>query len=373
MISNGRMAPNFHVVALFFITIFASIVVPCANAANSGQTETRTLRVATGQIPPFVLKQGDELTGFSVDLWTVLARRLNAGFQLVEMGLHSEKEQLQAVQRGDADVAISAIAITAEREELVDFSVPYFDSGLQIIVRDDSGSPFLTAMGSLFSWAIGQLFGVGIILVVLLANVLWFVERGSNPYFQKGYLPGIMDGIWGVMLIIATGEHGDRDTPSLVKRLTVVLMWLFGVVLIAQFTATVTSSLTVQQMQSSIQGPGDLPGKTIATVPGSIAADYLSQAGLRFINVATADDGYNMLVQGQVQAIVYDAPTLQYWAAKRGKGVLQVVGPIFRPEKYGIAVAAGSPLRKQINEALLPMYANGGYEDIYRKWFSQGK
>ena len=150
-------------------------------------------------------------------------------------------------------------------------------------------------------------------------------------------------------------------------------MWLFGVVLIAQFTATVTSSLTVQQMQSSIQGPGDLPGKTIATVPGSIAADYLSQAGLRFVKVTNADDGYNMLVQRQVQAIVYDASTLQYWAAKRGKGVLQVVGPIFWPEKYGIAVAPGSPLRKQINEALLGMYANGSYEDIYRKWFSQGK
>ncbi len=52
-------------------------------------------------------------------------------------------------------------------------------------------------------------------------------------------------------------------------------MWLFGVVLIAQFTATVTSSLTVQQIQASIQGLGDLPGKKIGTVPGSIAAEYL--------------------------------------------------------------------------------------------------
>jgi ABC-type amino acid transport substrate-binding protein len=147
-------------------------------------------------------------------------------------------------------------------------------------------------------------------------------------------------------------------------------MWLFGVVLIAQFTATVTSSLTVQQMQSY---PGlGLAGRRCA-VPGSIAADYLSQAGLRFVNVTNADDGYDMLVQRQVQAIVYDAPTLQYWAAKRGKGVLQVVGPIFRPGKYGIAVAAGSSLRKQINEALLSVYSDGSYEDIYRKWFSQGK
>jgi len=80
-----------------------------------------------------------------------------------------------------------------------------------------------------------------------------------------------------------------------------------------------------------------------------------------------------MLMQGQVQAIVFDAPTLQYWAARRGKGVLQVVGPLFRPEKYGIAVAEGSPLRKQINAALLQLYEDGKYEEIYNKWFSQGR
>lgn len=87
------------------------------------------------------------------------------------------------------------------------------------------------------------------------------------------------------MLIIASGEHGEPGTSRLGKRLTVAFMWLLGVVLIAQFTATVTSSLTVQQLRSIIQGPGDLPGKTIATVPGSIAADYLTQLGLPYVGV----------------------------------------------------------------------------------------
>jgi polar amino acid transport system substrate-binding protein len=133
----------------------------------------------------------------------------------------------------------------------------------------------------------------------------------------------------------------------------------------------VTSSLTVQQLRSSIQGPGDLPGKTIATVPGTVAADYLTQLGLPYAEVTSVDQGCNMLMQGQMQAIVFDAPTLQYWAARRGKGVLQVVGPIFRLEKYGIAMPQGSALRKQINEARLALYEDGKYEDLYNKWFSQ--
>ena len=58
--------------------------------------------------------------------------------------------------------------------------------------------------------------------------------------------------------------------------------------------------------------------------------------------------------------------------AKRGKGMLQVVGPIFKLYKIGFVVREGSPLRKQINEALLALYADGTYEDIYAKWFSRG-
>ena len=207
----------------------------------------------------------------------------------------------------------------------------------------------------------------------VLANVLWFVERRSNPLFQKGYLRGLGEGLWGVMLVIATGEHGDRDAPNRVKRLMVGFMWLLGVVLVAQFTATVTASLTVQQIRSAIQGPGDLPGKTIATVPGSLAAQYLTELGLPYTEIPSAGEGLDKLFQGQVQAIVFDAPTLQYLAANRGRGVLQIAGPIFRPLKYGIAMAAGSPLRKQINETLLKMYENGAYEDIHSKYFSQGK
>jgi ABC-type amino acid transport substrate-binding protein len=68
--------------------------------------------------------------------------------------------------------------------------------------------------------------------------------------------------------------------------------------------------------------------------------------------------------------MVFDAPTLQYLAAKRGNGVLRVVGPIFAPQKYGIAVADGSPLRKQINKALLEMVEDGRYRALYNKWFS---
>jgi ABC-type amino acid transport substrate-binding protein len=150
-------------------------------------------------------------------------------------------------------------------------------------------------------------------------------------------------------------------------------MWLLGVVLVAQLTATVTSSQIVARFQSEIRGPADLPGKTIAaSAPGTISGDYLTGLGLPFTRITTPDEGIRMLTQGEVQAVVLNSAALQNLAAKRGKGVLQVVGPIFRNYKIGFVVREGSPLRKQINEALLAMYADGTYEDVYAKWFSRG-
>jgi polar amino acid transport system substrate-binding protein len=357
---------------LFGLAVFLlAAATPFAHASTPAQTQGPRLRVATRQALPFVILQDNQVVGFSVELWDALARRMNVDYDWVQY--KSDDEMVQAVRKGEVDVAIAAIAMTPERENTIDFSTGYFDSGLQILVKPESSRPILNFLTGFFSPALLQFFFVAFVIALVLAHVLWLHERGSNPAFQRGYFRSIGEGLWGVVLIFATGEFGDRDLPNGIKRLMVAAMWLMGVILIAQFTATVTSALTVEQLQSSIAGPGDLPGKAVATAPGSLAATYLTNLGIPYVPVTTADEAYNSIVTGKVQAIVYDAPTLQWWAATKGKGTVQVVGPIFRPIKYGIAVANGNPLRKQINEALLQVYANGTYEDIYNKWFSLGK
>jgi polar amino acid transport system substrate-binding protein len=293
----------------------------------------------------------------------------------VDFTLHvvAADDRLPAVERGEADVAIGLIVMTPEDEKRVDFSTPNFDSGLQIMVHSRGEGRFLGTFHSIPWAAIGQLFGVALLVVLLLANVLWLVERRTNPKFRKNYLPAIGEGLWGSMLIIATGEYGDRDTPDVVRRIAVVAMWLLGVVLVAQLTATVTSSQTVARLQSEIRGPGDLPGKRIAATPGTIAGDYLTRLGLPFTAMAVPDDGLRMLMRGEVQAVILSAAVLQYLAAQPANRALQVVGPIFRPYKIAIAVRNASPLRKRINEALLAIYQDGTYEDIYARWFALSK
>lgn len=359
---------RFAAISLLVVAAWAGLGVARVNAEDAAQG--KVLRVAVKPIAPFVLKQGTELSGFSIDLWHELAQRLKVDTVWVEV--RTVGEQLQAVENGEADVAIAAITITKERETAVDFTQPYFDSGLQIMVRAQGSNHLLGVFDSVPWLTVATLLAVFIAIMFVMANVLWLIERQSSQHFQKGYLKGMGEGLWGIALIVATGEHGDRQASRVVKRLVVFFMWLVGVVLIAQLTATVTSTQTVDRLNSDIRGPADLAGKIIASVRGTVAADYLTEHGLQYVDAASGDEGYELVLQGRVQAMVFDAPTLQYWATKRGNGRLRVVGPIFAPEKYGIAVADGSPLRKQINAALLQMYEDGRYEELYNKWFSRG-
>ncbi|MGE8154032.1 transporter substrate-binding domain-containing protein [Pseudomonas vancouverensis] len=369
--------PARWLISLSCLTLLMLVIVPAAEASQTEESKSHTsvalppLRIAIADIAPFVLPQTTIPEGFSIDLWNELARRMHVEFSWVKVPAGADL--LPAMQRGDADAAIAAITMTPERERVVDFSLPYFDSGLRIMVRAQNQDTVMETFWSVPWLAISQLVGIALVIVFLLANLVWLIERKQDANFQKPYLRAIGEGLWVTMLIIATGEHGERNAANLWKRILVPAMWLIGVVLIAQLTATVTSSQTIARLQSNIRGPDDLAGKTIATVPGSVAADYLTQHSLPFVNVYTAVDGIRMLTHGDVQAIVYDAPTLQYWSAKRGNGALIVVGPLFRPEKYGIAVPTGSPLRKSINEALLALYEDGTYELIYTKWFSPSR
>ncbi|WP_204368508.1 transporter substrate-binding domain-containing protein [Neosynechococcus sphagnicola] len=143
-------------------------------------------------------------------------------------------------------------------------------------------------------------------------------------------------------------------------------MWFF----IAYFTATVTTSLTVQQLQGSIRGPDDLPGKRVATTTGSSSATYLQQRKIQFAEYPQIEKAYQALLDNKVDAVVFDAPVLLYYASNQGKGKVEVVGNIFRREDYGIALAKNSPYRKRINEALLVLKENGTYQELYKKWFA---
>jgi polar amino acid transport system substrate-binding protein len=325
-------------------------------------------QVITTVFEPFVMKQGDRYTGFSVELWDALAKRIGYDYQWVEAA--SADDILQRIQAGTEDVIVGKTIITADREKVLDFSVPYFVAGLQVMVGEPHHSFIRNLLTTIIKPELLQVLGFGLLVLLVMAHIIWLLERGSNEAIPKAYLPGVWESMWYALSTIATLEYADKEKPrSPLKRIIAMVLVVLGIILIAQFTAAITASLTVQQLGGDINGPGDLPGKKVATISQSVAADYLAQQGINYVGVANIDQATSLLEQGEVDAVVFDAPVLQYYAANHGNGKVKVVGPVFKTVFYGIAVPTGSPMRKQINEGLLSLVEDGTYDKIYQKWF----
>jgi polar amino acid transport system substrate-binding protein len=229
-----------------------------------------------------------------------------------------------------------------------------------------------TLIGLIFSPILLKVLGLGLLVLLGMAHVVWLVERGSEE-IPSAYLPGIWRALWWSLATIATHEYGVLgESRVFFKRLLAMAVVVISIILIAQFTASVTASLTVHQLTGSIHSASDLPGKRIATVRNTTGARYLAEKHLNPVEVERIDDAYLLLEGNQVDAIVFDAPVLMYHAETEGKGAVQVVGPTLQDEYYGIALPAGSALRKPINEALLQLMQDGSYTEIHNKWFGGG-
>ena len=339
-------------------------------ADDERQTD-KTLRVATQRLEPFVIYRNRRYTGFSIELWEKVAREMGANYKLY--GVNTIAKLLDEVKRGTADLAIAGIGITSKREQDLDFSHSFFESGLQIMISKEFDTPLKAIFAKIFSvlFSPGLAYGVGFFLIVLLvaAHIIWLLERSDNPQFSKGYFNGIWQSIWWAVVTVTTVGYGDKTPKAKMGRLFGLIWILAGYFVFAYFTASVTTTITLKELRGAINGPQDLFGKKVATVKRSPAADYLVAQGITTVKLEDIEKACHLLEEGKVDAVVYDAPVLQHFAAQKGKGTVEVVGLIFQEQSYGIALQVGSPLREQINIALLKLVESGIYKEIHDKWF----
>jgi polar amino acid transport system substrate-binding protein len=328
------------------------------------QEETH-FRIATKLFPPLVLRQDDQFTGFSIQLWDAIAKVAGITYEWYEV--ETVTDQLEAVQNGEADAALAGITITAEREAVLDFSFPYFDSGLQIMIRQDELSPINNVLSALLSPDFVQFLLVFLLLIFLVANILWFIERRQNEYVAETYWQGMGRMIWWSAVTVI---GYDDVVPKTRAGRVMALVWMFaGIFLIANLTASLSAGATVRELRSNINDLSDLRSQRVATVDGTTSSAYLLNAGIGYTGVETIEEAYELLRNEDVEAVVFDAPVLRYYIKNQTDDEFVVVGQVFGKEEYGIALPENSPHRETINRAILGLLEDGTYQQIYNRWF----
>jgi ABC-type amino acid transport substrate-binding protein len=367
--SKRRISGLTYILAALALAIALGAASPfTAHLAAAPARQEAPLRVVTKKIEPFVFTDEPDPTGFSIDVWDAVADELGLDYEFIYVD--KVGEQIDALVAGEADLALAAITITREREEAVDFSLPYFRSGLGIMTRTDLKAPLWESLiETILSPRLLGLFALLIGALIIAAHVIWLVERGRNPDFPQDYLHGIWEGIWWAAVTVTTVGYGDKYPKNRLGRL-IGILWMFtGLFLIANFTAGVTAQLALAEIQGVINGPSDLPGKRVIAVEGSTGSQWLTDEGILHTNAPTLDDAIAALRAGSAEALVYDSPVLQYQVLNDPTGELAMAGSSFRTETYGIALPHDSDLREPINQALLGLLENGTYDRIYNTWF----
>ncbi len=336
-----------------------------APAAGAPVPSGPELTVATRAVAPFVMKNGAELSGFSVDLWHAIAREVGIKSRFVIY--ERLPEVLGAVQQGKDAAGISAISITSERGKKLDFSQPMFRSGLSIMVPAEGEGVNMLAI--MFSENTLKVLGFFLLVLIVPAHVIWFLARGRDDGLPiaETYLPGIFDAIFWCAELMGGAAQAH---PHRIFARVAAIVWIYaGIVLISYFTAFATTSLTMQTLRGEIAGPADLRGKRIAVVEGSTSATYASELGAIIRSYKDFDFAARSVLNGKAQAAVYDTPIIMYFTKNESRA--RVAGGQFRPESYGIIFPIGSPLRRPIDQALLKLIEDGTYADLHQKWFGQ--
>lgn len=318
--------------------------------------------------------------GFSIDLWNAIAQSLGKKTEWVYY--NTMPELIDAAQSHGIDAGISAITVTTEREDKVDFSNSMYELGLQIMVSADaSPNPWLVALGEIGKFFTWQVLLVLLGLVLIFAHLRWLVDRRSSDgdaTFPADYRHGITEAAWWSLTMFVTWDTPPRRGLA---RIVDLLWFLMGFLCLGILSSVITAALTAQNINSSIQGVHDLLDKRVAAVETDAPRAYLERVGIDIVPVKDLQEGVQKVAKGEVDALVHDGPRLQYLATLHNqsateKAQVNVLPASFNPQIYGIAFPSHSPWLEPVNHALMQLREAQGlndsvYEGLRKKWLPE--
>ncbi len=329
----------------------------------------RTLLVGTKNAPPFSIKNPDgSWDGLSIELWREIAAQNGWQFELQEMRL---TELLDAVSKGKLDVGVAGITVTLEREKVVDFTHPFYSSGLGIAVHKQSSYKLLSGLFYLLAWQFGALFILLATMTIFFGLVIWLAERRHNEeHFGSGWA-GLGHGIWWSVVTMTTVGYGDKAPKTVLGRLVAMVWMLVGVIALAIITGSVAAKMTAARLDAPIRTPDDLTHVRTGTVTDTTSETFLREEGITCRSYASEMDALQALRHDYIDAVVYDAPTLRYAIHHHSFSDIEVLPVRFHQQDYALALPPGSPLRESINRSLVGLVAHPRWEAILRSYLGR--
>lgn len=339
-----------------------------APAAGEGGPEV--WRVGVAPIASAVSYQNGKPIGVAVALWEEMAQRIGVTSEYVKEP--SLLVAIESVAAKKVDMLLGPLALTREREQVIDLTHPIFHSGLRIAVRAKSPSGWLGSARALLSWDLLKLTGLVISLALVTGHLLWWFERRGNPEsFPRSYFAGVWEATWWSISTVITGGCDNKHVSSMVGRLIALGWMLGGIFLVALFTSTLTATMTMEQIQGNVHGPRDLAGRTIGCQAGAVSVAAVRQRGGVPVEFPTLEEVFAAADADLVEAVVGENLSLMAGINQPDRTNFKIVGPVFESLDFGLALPNGSPQRERLNEVILAMREDGSLQRILDSWLGK--
>jgi len=395
-------------------------------------------QVVTVIQPPFTIwnTTTKKYEGYCIDLIEELRNIMDFEYEIYHAkdgyGVMDEDEQwnglIGELVNKKADIGLGALSVMAERENVVDFTVPYYDLvGITILMKKPKVP---TSLFKFLSVLEDSVWGCILAAYFVTSVLMWIFDKWSPYSYQnnmekyeddeeKRYF-NFKESLWFCMTSL-TPQGGGEAPKNLSGRLVAATWWLFGFIIIASYTANLAAFLTVSRLETPVGSLEDLAKQykiQYAPQNGSATAMYFERMAYieeRFYEIwkdmslndslserersklavwdYPVSDKYTKIWQSMQEAnlpvtfedalarvrasksssegfaFLGDATDIKYQTITNCD--LQEVGDEFSRKPYALAVQQGSPLKDQFNDAILKLLNQRKLETLKERWWNQ--
>lgn len=365
--------------------------------------------------PYFMLKStpnkqegNDQYEGYAVDLIHELSRIVGFkyefkevkdakyGVKLTEGGKLVWNGMIGEIISGRADLAIADLTITSSREEAVDFTLPFMNTGISILFKKPTNK-----VTTLFSFL--SPFSLDVWVYVLCAysgvSIILFIVGHISPYEWTNPYPcrqedsavmknsfSLLNSFW--FTIGSLMQQGSDLAPKSMSTRAMAGTWyFFTLIMISSYTANLAAFLTVEKIVYPIENAKDLSEQTeikYGCVESGSTRTFFKDSQIEIYKkiyefmekhasyVTSNDNGKEKVEQGNF-ALFMESTSIEY-ITERNCNLTQIGSPL-DSKNYGIATRKFPPYRKPyrmlLSQAILQLQENGMLHVLKNRWWKE--
>lgn len=340
--------------------------------------------------------------GFAIDVVKEIAKILhfNFTFHIVKDGKYGAKNvttdewngMIGEVMRGEADMAVADLTITSKREEAVDFTLPFMNTGISILFKKPTQkattlfsflSPFSMVV---WVYVLGAYVGISVILFVVgrLSPYEWDNPhpcRQDDQVLENDF--SLLNSFW--FTIGSLMQQGSDLQPKSMSTRTIAGIWyFFTLIMISSYTANLAAFLTVEKIVYPIESAEDLSQQTeikYGCVASGSTRQFFEDSKIptyaRMGKFMSSDEsnfvGSNKLGKERVgkggYAFLMESAAIEF-IIERECNFTQI-GGLLDSKSYGIATRKDSPYRTPLSQAILQLQESGMLHTLKDRWWKQ--